>query len=159
MFFPCPKNEKNSDAIEGIRNFSLTIWWLRGDSNPRHTGYEPVALTNWATQPNNGGPGRNRTGDTWIFSPLLLPTELPGHTSMADHTRFELVISSVTGKHVRPLHQWSMPSLTRMILSLKVTYNARKNDTQNKWFASLLFRLKRIGRFRDGHTKGLWSNK
>ena len=26
-------------------------WWLRGDSNPRHTGYEPVALTNWATQP------------------------------------------------------------------------------------------------------------
>ena len=27
---------------------------------------------------------------------------------MADHTRFELVISSVTGKHVRPLHQWSV---------------------------------------------------
>ena len=26
---------------------------------------------------------------------------------MADHTRFELVISSVTGRHVRPLHQWS----------------------------------------------------
>lgn len=29
----------------------LVEWWLRGDSNPRHTGYEPVALTNWATQP------------------------------------------------------------------------------------------------------------
>ena len=27
---------------------------------------------------------------------------------LADHTRFELVISSVTGKHVRPLHQWSL---------------------------------------------------
>ena len=25
---------------------------------------------------------------------------------MADHTRFELVISSVTEKHVKPLHQW-----------------------------------------------------
>ena len=54
-----------------------------------------------------GGPGRDRTGDTWIFSPLLLPAELPGHTRLADHTRFELVISSVTGKHVGPLHQWS----------------------------------------------------
>ena len=27
---------------------------------------------------------------------------------MADHTGFEPVISSVTGKHVRPLHQWSV---------------------------------------------------
>ena len=27
--------------------------------------------------------------------------------SLADHTRFELVIFSVTGRHVRPLHQWS----------------------------------------------------
>ena len=24
-----------------------------------------------------GGPGRDRTADTWIFSPLLLPAELP----------------------------------------------------------------------------------
>ena len=30
----------------------FAFWWLRGDSNPRHTGYEPVALTNWATQPS-----------------------------------------------------------------------------------------------------------
>ena len=29
------------------------------------------------------------------------------HLRLADHTRFELVISSVTGKHVGPLHQWS----------------------------------------------------
>ena len=27
--------------------------------------------------------------------------------SLADHTRFELVIFSVTGRHVGPLHQWS----------------------------------------------------
>ena len=27
---------------------------------------------------------------------------------MADHTGFEPVVSSVTGKHVRPLHQWSV---------------------------------------------------
>ena len=26
-----------------------------------------------------GGPGRNRTSDTWIFSPLLLPAELLTH--------------------------------------------------------------------------------
>lgn len=29
-----------------------------------------------------GGPGRDRTADTWIFSPLLLPAELPGHGSI-----------------------------------------------------------------------------
>ena len=56
-----------------------------------------------------GGPSRDRTGDTRIFSPLLLPSELPGHAYLADHTRFELVIFSVTGRHVGPLHQWSKP--------------------------------------------------
>ena len=30
------------------------------------------------------------------------------HLRLADHTGFEPVISSVTGKHVRPLHQWSV---------------------------------------------------
>ena len=23
----------------------VTVWWRRGDSNPRHSGYEPDALT------------------------------------------------------------------------------------------------------------------
>ena len=32
--------------------------------------------------------------------------------SLADHTRFELVIFSVTGRHVRPLHQWSVAGIT-----------------------------------------------
>ena len=27
-------------------------WWAFRDSNPRPTGYEPVALTNWANGPN-----------------------------------------------------------------------------------------------------------
>ena len=33
------------------------------------------------------------------------------HLRLADHTGFEPVISSVTGKHVRPLHQWSVRRL------------------------------------------------
>ena len=27
------------------------LWWLRRDSNPRPNGYEPFALANWATEP------------------------------------------------------------------------------------------------------------
>ena len=69
-----------------------------------------------------GGPSRDRTGDTRIFSPLLLPSELPGHAYLADHTRFELVIFSVTGRHVGPLHQWSKP---HGILSIFMTSFAR----------------------------------
>jgi hypothetical protein len=34
-----------------LRGFK-TRWWLKGDSNPRHAGYEPAALTSWATQPS-----------------------------------------------------------------------------------------------------------
>ena len=37
--------------------------------------------------------------------------------AMADHTGFEPVVSSVTGKHVRPLHQWSNSCKARYILS------------------------------------------
>ncbi len=38
-------------------------WWTRQDSNLRPTGYEPVALTNWATGPINGSGGGIRTPD------------------------------------------------------------------------------------------------
>ena len=30
------------------------LWWAIGDSNPGPTGYEPVALTNWANGPKVG---------------------------------------------------------------------------------------------------------
>ena len=49
----------------------LARWWLRGDSNPRHTGYEPVALTNWATQPFDGGTYRARTDDPLLAKQVL----------------------------------------------------------------------------------------
>ena len=41
-----------------LKNFSCAfgltekLWWASRDSNPGPTGYEPVALTNWATGPN-----------------------------------------------------------------------------------------------------------
>ena len=57
--------------IFGIISLSFE-WWLRGDSNPRHTGYEPVALTNWATQPSIfGGAYRARTGDLMLAKHAL----------------------------------------------------------------------------------------
>ena len=49
----------------------MVTWWLRADSNRRHTGYEPVALTNWATQPNFGGTYRVRTGDPLLAKQVL----------------------------------------------------------------------------------------
>lgn len=48
--FQCSAQNKNRACF----NAELIDWWLRGDSNPRHTGYEPIALTNWATQPYGG---------------------------------------------------------------------------------------------------------
>ena len=39
------------------------FWWTRQDSNLWPTGYEPVALTNWATGPIIGGSGGIRTHD------------------------------------------------------------------------------------------------
>ncbi len=38
------------------------------------------------------------------FQSFALPTELPRHMKLATRIRFELTISAVTGRHVRPLH-------------------------------------------------------
>ena len=39
-------------ARQVLSQLSYTpIWWTIRDSNPRPTGYEPVALTNWANDP------------------------------------------------------------------------------------------------------------
>ena len=46
----------------------------------------------------DGGSGRNRTGDTWIFSPLLY--QLSYRARMAVPTGLEPAISSVTDWHV-----------------------------------------------------------
>ena len=35
-----------------IPKVSFSYWWIFRDSNPGPTGYEPVALTNWAKDPN-----------------------------------------------------------------------------------------------------------
>ena len=48
----------------------------------------------------NGGLGRDRTSDTWIFSPLLYQLSYRALYKMAVPTRLELAISSVTDWHV-----------------------------------------------------------
>ena len=49
----------------------------------------------------NGGLGRDRTSDTWIFSPLLYQLSYRANFfKMAVPTRLELAISSVTDWHV-----------------------------------------------------------
>ena len=50
-----------------------------------------------------GASARNRTVDTRIFSPLLYQLSYRGKI-VATRIRFELTISAVTGRHVRPLH-------------------------------------------------------
>ena len=103
-----------------ICNASTTFIYARINESP-DTMIEALGLI-------VGGPGRDRTGDTWIFSPLLLPAELPGHTRLADHTRFELVISSVTGKHVGPLHQWSRSLLALQYYRDYCSFLQAKNE-------------------------------
>ena len=50
--------ELSTSAVTGRRSNQLSHWaiflilkWTFGDSNPGPTGYEPVALTNWAKGP------------------------------------------------------------------------------------------------------------
>ena len=56
-----------------------------------------------------GGLGRDRTGDTWIFSPLLYRLSYLA-SIMAVPTRLELAISSVTDWHV---NHYTMEPLVR----------------------------------------------
>ena len=46
-------------------------WCRPEDLNPQPTDYKSVALPIELGRQKNGGSGRNRTADTWIFSPLL----------------------------------------------------------------------------------------
>ena len=47
------------------------VWWTFRDSNPGPTGYEPVALTNWATGPHMKADERTRTVNLLITNQLL----------------------------------------------------------------------------------------
>ena len=55
----------------------------------------------------HGGGTQNRTGDTWIFSPLLYHLSYPAlhcypRFLMAGPTRLELATFGVTGRHSKP---------------------------------------------------------
>ena len=57
-----------------------------------------------------GASERNRTVDTRIFSPLLYQLSYRGKI-VATRIRFELTISAVTGRHVKPLHHGAVSPL------------------------------------------------
>ena len=53
-------------------NWAIPLkWWAIRDSNPRPTGYEPVALTNWANGAKFGSPSWTRTNDPAVNSRML----------------------------------------------------------------------------------------
>ena len=54
----------------------------------------------------DGGPGQNRTADTVSFNHMLY--RLSYRALMAVQTGFEPAISSVTGRHDKPLHYWTL---------------------------------------------------
>ena len=71
--------EKKSSLLIHART---RVWWAIGGSNPGPTGYEPVALTNWANGPYRGIPkhgyyttgiwicqviSKNNPSDFWFF--------------------------------------------------------------------------------------------
>ena len=53
---------------QGVKSHS---WWLRRDLNSWHSGYEPNALANWATQPYNGADNQSWTGDLILTKDAL----------------------------------------------------------------------------------------
>ena len=59
--------EPSTSAVTGRRSNQLNhrAIWTFGDSNPGPTGYEPVALTNWAKGPHNDS-DQIRTGVTAV---------------------------------------------------------------------------------------------
>lgn len=54
--------------------------------------------------------------------------------SLADHTRFELVIFSVTGRHVRPLHQWSVSARKNIPYSLTLGKRKKRESSNSPFF-------------------------
>ena len=49
------------------------IWWAIRDSNPRPTGYEPDALTNWANGPKQKHAHIQQTEVKWLLLLYIVP--------------------------------------------------------------------------------------
>ena len=87
---------------------------MREQKMERKTGFEPATptLARLCSTPellpqyslDTGGGTQNRTGDTWIFSPLLYHLSYPALTVilLAGPTRLELATFGVTGRHSKP---------------------------------------------------------
>ena len=61
----------------------MSIWWRHRDLNPGHTGYEPIALANWAMPPLYGASDRDWTGDLILTKDTLC--RLSYTSTMNDH--------------------------------------------------------------------------
>ena len=82
-----------------------------------------------------GGPGRDWTADTWIFSPLLLPAELPAHIQgtnlfckMLDLNQLPIVYQTIA-------LPYELISLQKLIAVRAFIYNKqkRKENHYDSW--------------------------
>ena len=80
-----------------------------------------------------GASARNRTVDTRIFSPLLYQLSYRGKI-VATRIRFELTISAVTGRHVRPLHHRAASYL--ISISITPCFVNNLSASYRHWFLS-----------------------
>ena len=76
--------------------------WTCGDSNPGPTGYEPVALTNWATGPHMKADERTRTVNLLITNQLLCQLSHIG-MSLLSCFLFLFLLSLMTPRGFEPL--------------------------------------------------------
>lgn len=107
-----PVSKELQTAALPLGYVAMTWHWSgRRDLNPRPPPWQGgvLPLNYFRT---DGAETQNRTGDTWIFSPLLYRLSYLG---MAESTGFEPAISGLTGQCVKPSYTTTPNTLLFLI--------------------------------------------
>ena len=98
-------NQLSHQANKSSTNLLSIKKWTLGDSNPGPTGYEPVALTNWAKGPNlkktlfsDKADDRTRTDNLLITNQLLCQLSHIGILNLNDSNGNRTRVTAVKGR-------------------------------------------------------------
>ena len=112
--------------------------WTCGDSNPGPTGYEPVALTNWATGPHMKADERTRTVNLLITNQLLCQLSHIGvfcfymlHRSIG-RAQASLVCSPLIDKVNKP-ELSHIGVLNLIACRSKISFSRSQDDSKGIW--------------------------
>ena len=113
--------------------------WTCGDSNPGPTGYEPVALTNWATGPHMKADERTRTVNLLITNQLLCQLSHIGifcfymlHRSIG-RAQASLVCSPLIDKVNKPELSHIGVCIFPIACRSKISFSRSQDDSKGIW--------------------------